>query len=468
MSQPDLGQTNFHTVPTRRPAEPTPPPAPRAVQPVRAPAAQPVRPVAPVAMPTQELLPQQHALAPSWPEVRPNNWRVSAPPSGGTPGTADRASWLLELADGAAPPAHPSFVPRAAPSNASFHDGSVPAEHVAPWFVRGLAVLAGLFLCAVIAKTLLLGGSKAPEMPSAPVQPPERVRTAAPVELLTPAEADKLRRTQPAPVNAKRRGSAAQKPDAAPQGALVEPAPEPEAPALVVYALPPAPTASELETPVLATTSTGGPADAADAAVRERVERWLAQQSRASSPLADLGAFRALTPPRAEDQAVPAAATESGAAVPAVASSVQPGSGMTGIWEGTTVPIEALDGTLRLETPAVGRVRVRLDGAQREEGRLTAIGQGRVWLTTKEGPIQVESSRLRGLEQIAEVEGQGAIPGPASARQRVRTPGGVFYGTVVSREGRTVTLVTDAGARLTVDADEISAAEPAAARPTRP
>ena len=36
-------------------------------------------------------------------------------------------------------------------------------------------------------------------------------------------------------------------------------------------------------------------------------------------------------------------------------------------------------------------------------------------------------------------------------RVRVKTPGGTFYGKVISRDEKTTTLVTDDGARLTLD-----------------
>jgi hypothetical protein len=62
---------------------------------------------------------------------------------------------------------------------------------------------------------------------------------------------------------------------------------------------------------------------------------------------------------------------------------------------------------------------------------------------------------MRGLEQIAD-RPPTATPPQTPQRQRVRTAGGVFFGRVLARDGRTVTLITDAGTRVTVEAEEIS------------
>jgi hypothetical protein len=41
---------------------------------------------------------------------------------------------------------------------------------------------------------------------------------------------------------------------------------------------------------------------------------------------------------------------------------------------------------------------------------------------------------------------------------RVRTPGGVFFGQIVAREGSSLTLLTDEGSRITLESDDIEAA----------
>lgn len=391
------------------------------------------RAVQQVLMPPQELLPPQHELAVNWPEVRTNTWRVAAqPPPALAPSVASTSvppgagavdpSWLLQLDDASIPPAHPSFVPSSAPANASFHDGTVVAHRVAPWFVRALCVAAGLFLCAVITRTILVRSSREPAAPQVPVQPIAQSTPRAQHELVAPNEADEIARGRPGqrvkkPVTAGMNGAAS-----ADQRSFLErdapTEPPPESPALVVYDLPDTRSVS----------ASSAPLDRADA------DRWLAEQSRASAPLSDVGAVRAADPV-------------------AAASGTPTAAGASGIWEGATIPVESLAGGLRLSTPGVGRVRVRLEGGTRAEGRLTAIGQGRVWIETESGPLVIESAKMRGLEQIAE---RGAGSGPESPkRQRVRTDGGVFFGRVLARDGRTVTLITDAGTRLTVEADEV-------------
>lgn len=394
----------------------------------------------PAAIPARELLPPSQPLSAHWPAVRPNTWRLGGGTAPSSPMDAgERPSWLLELDDSAIPPAHPAFVPTSAPANASFRDGTLVAHRVAPWFVRSLCVFAGLFLCAVITRTIQLRASRPPAAPETPVQPIARSAPSAGQGLLAPGEADAPLRAKPGAhpkpkafmkaVGASAMGSE----PAGSRSFLERDAPLdagstiPESPALVVYDLP----------------AQNAPSAAPEAGAefdRAGVDRWLAERSRASAPISDAGAIRAAEP------RLPGAASQTSATA-------------TGIWEGATIPVEALSGGLRLQTPSVGRVRVRLEGGARTEGRLTAIGQGRVWIETDAGPVEVETAKMRGLEQIGEQSPAVAAP-QAPKRQRVRTAGGVFFGRLLARDGRTVTLITDSGTRVTVEADEIGDADP--------
>jgi len=392
------------------------------------PGAQPLPPVHP-RIPAAELLPPEQHLAAAWPEVRPNTWRIGRDVAPNPPATAhERASWLLELDDARIPPAHPSFVPTSAPANASFRDGTEIAQRVAPWFVRSLCVFAGLFLCAVITRTVLLRRARPPVVSEAPVQPLAQRAPDSDHLLLAPGDADAHVRAGPGgrPGRPLAQAGLGFPGAALPPSARGASGSQPEAPALVVYELP----APKAPTPVPA----GGPE-----LDRDQRDRWLAEQSRASSPLSDVGAI------------VAGPAGANGVASPTSASA-------SGIWEGATIPVEALQGGLRLETPGVGRVRVRLEGGARTEGRLTGIGQGRVWIETEAGPVEIDSAKMRGLEQISDRPVASAPRTPE--RQRVRTAGGVFFGRVLARDGRTVTLITDAGTRVTVEADEIADADP--------
>jgi len=412
---------------------PVNPPAPPRPIPGQFQHALPPRAYAPPVVPHQEMLAPTQKLAGNWPEVRPNAWRVgreSPPPAPSFP--PERPSWLLELDDASIPPAHPSFVLTNAPTNASFHDETAVAQRVAPWFVRSLCVFAGLFLCAVVTRTVLWRAANPPAEPSPPVQPIALANAGSAFELVAPGDDGVLRArpgqrpTKPASKNAV--GASATTTGVAASSLVELDAIEaPESPALVVYDLP-------------AATSAGSTPAAGQDLGREDVDRWLAEQSRASAPLSDVGAIRAGEP------------SPPGTATPTSDSA-------SGIWEGATIPVEALAGGLRLETPSVGRVRVRLEGGGRAEGKLIAIGRGRVWIETDSGPLEVETAKMRGLEQIAEQRVASGARNPE--RQRVRTAGGVFYGRVLARDGRTVTLITDAGARVTVEADEIGDADPA-------
>ena len=386
-------------------------------------------------MPERELLGDGEVLQGNWPEARANTWSIGR--ANTTPVAGERPSWLLALDDKTVPRARASIEPVRAPTNASFTDG-VPVTHrVAPWFLRALGVAAGLFFVAVVARTLLAGRESPQRASAGPVQPEMRGVPNAGHELAAPDGSDSRARPgmRPAkPMAPKSAGSAMESTDsrsfleraADVEGAAVTVPTVPESPALYVYDLAATPASSTLP-------DAGTPLGAGD------VERWLAAQTSAAAPLSDAGAVT--RPPEVASIGAPSERVASG------------------IWEGATIPVEALSGGLRLETPSVGRVRVRLEGAERVEGRLTAIGQGRVWIQTDAGPKVIERDALRGLEQIADREPVASAP-QAPRRQRVRTAGGVFYGRVLARDGRTVTLVTDAGARISVEADEVVDADP--------
>jgi len=394
----------------------------------------------PWSMPARELLGAGESLQASWPEARPNTWRTG--PAVPTAMPSERPSWLLALDDAAVPRGQTSFVPSRAPTNASFTDGVPVAHRVAPWFLRAIGIAAGVFFVAVVVRSLTVSRSDTrPELPTL-VVPSTRASIDFAHELAAPDGSDSrmrpgMRPKKPVaskPASASSMQAAESRSflerDAGVEGAALEATLEPESPALYVYDLAASPAAA---TP----SASGAPLGAAD------VDRWLAAQASAAAPLSDVGTVTRA--PEGEPSNVPGVERASG------------------IWEGATIPVEALSGGLRLETPSVGRVRVRLEGTERVEGRLTAIGQGRVWIQTDAGPRVIERDALRGLEQIANREATASAP-QAPRRQRVRTAGGVFYGRVLARDGRTVTLVTDAGTRISVEADEVVDADPSEVR----
>lgn len=130
---------------------------------------------------------------------------------------------------------------------------------------------------------------------------------------------------------------------------------------------------------------------------------------------------------------------------------------MSGVWMGASIPLDAIESGSRLLTPAVGRVRVLLGGGEVFEGELYAVGKKKVWLETKLGKMALLSWQVDRIEHILTRDGTTALGEDGSQdlagleRVRVRTPGGVFYGQVIDREGNTVTLITDQGARITLE-----------------
>jgi ribonuclease E len=129
-----------------------------------------------------------------------------------------------------------------------------------------------------------------------------------------------------------------------------------------------------------------------------------------------------------------------------------------GVWQSTNLPGKPeLSANPRLLTPNVGRVRVVLKSGDVFEGRLFAVGEGNLWLESSSGRMGLSGERLASLEQIITPEGTPALGEPGSQalagmeRVRVKTPGGVFYGKVIARDAERTTIVTDDGARLTLD-----------------
>ena len=128
------------------------------------------------------------------------------------------------------------------------------------------------------------------------------------------------------------------------------------------------------------------------------------------------------------------------------------------VWRGTTVPFEAVASPNRILTPAVGRVRVEMVTSDVFEGRLFAVGENKVWLDLDLGRIGLDGRGVEGiqnLEEDAPGKGGGLSDIATGRRVRARVPGGVLYGRVRTIRGDQVTLVTDSGARITLDAPDL-------------
>ncbi|MAF67052.1 MAG: hypothetical protein CMJ84_15520 [Planctomycetes bacterium] len=176
----------------------------------------------------------------------------------------------------------------------------------------------------------------------------------------------------------------------------------------------------------------------------------------ASRPLTPASrALRTLSIPLEEMVLLPAA---KGAAREADATD------LADLWPTADIPLGRVDDERRLLTPKVGRVRVNLlDGAV-FEGRLIAVGEGKVWLELDAGRLAVMGWQVERVEHLLSPEGTPAMGTPGSERLaglpqvRVRTPGGVFYGKLLAHDDDRVTLITAEGARVTLDDAEVSPA----------
>jgi len=118
--------------------------------------------------------------------------------------------------------------------------------------------------------------------------------------------------------------------------------------------------------------------------------------------------------------------------------------------------MDLFDSETRVVTPAVGSVRVVLKTGEIFDGRLYAVGQGQVWLETDIGRLALIAKHVLRIDQsFADKEAKAVDLLP---RMRVRTPGGLFFGKVLSRDEHHVTLRLDGGGRITLESTDIEAA----------
>jgi len=151
-----------------------------------------------------------------------------------------------------------------------------------------------------------------------------------------------------------------------------------------------------------------------------------------------------------------------GGAVPAGAVRLASAEDLAGIWNANVVPMEALDSDTRMVTPGVGPVRVILKSGEIFDGRLYAVGQGQVWLETDIGRLAISARNVLRIDQVSSDKDQKAVE--SLPRMRVRTPGGLFFGKVISRDERHVTLMLEGGGRITLESTDV---EPAPLGDTR-
>jgi hypothetical protein len=126
---------------------------------------------------------------------------------------------------------------------------------------------------------------------------------------------------------------------------------------------------------------------------------------------------------------------------------------LKGVWIETAIPFDAIGGKTKLLTPQVGKVRVKTAGGDLFEGGLYAVGESQVWLDTPHGRIALPAAKVESIAQIDVPPATVAFAAsaPKQERVRVRTPGGLLYGRVVLTDDKKTTILTEDGARLTVD-----------------
>ena len=132
-------------------------------------------------------------------------------------------------------------------------------------------------------------------------------------------------------------------------------------------------------------------------------------------------------------------------------------------WRFKSVPSRKFNDDHMVFTPNVGAVRVVLKGGEAFDGRLHSVGQGKIMLDTKMGRMAVDARRADRVDRIT--DDRSVLRGPATMtstsglkRVKVKTDGGVFYGHLVSREGKRVTLLMDEGFRITLESNDVTEA----------
>lgn len=128
-------------------------------------------------------------------------------------------------------------------------------------------------------------------------------------------------------------------------------------------------------------------------------------------------------------------------------------------WAGTEVPLHLLDSKLSVTTPNVGFVRVVRDDGEIFEGKLNHIGGGLLELEDANGRLALPTAgvaRVEALDPDQVRSGKALKPDfRGLPHVRVVAPGGTFTGRELDRVGNRITLMTDDGFKLTLDALEI-------------
>jgi large subunit ribosomal protein L7/L12 len=134
---------------------------------------------------------------------------------------------------------------------------------------------------------------------------------------------------------------------------------------------------------------------------------------------------------------------------------------LAGVWNQESIPFDAVGRKTKMLTPAVGRVRVLLKSKELFEGRLYAVGEGNVWIDTTYGRMGLDGTRIDKIERLATPANTPALGAKGSEnlggldRVRIKTPGGIFFGKVISKDDKKTILITDDGAKVTLDTKDV-------------
>jgi hypothetical protein len=116
-------------------------------------------------------------------------------------------------------------------------------------------------------------------------------------------------------------------------------------------------------------------------------------------------------------------------------------------------------------TPQVGQVRVIQKDGEIFQGRLYAMGEGRVWLNSDSfGQMGLDGAKVQRIQRIlAGDKSDESTAGIDSLDEmvsvRIKTPGGILVGKVINRDPYQTTIVTDDGARVTLATKQVEILE---------
>jgi hypothetical protein len=131
---------------------------------------------------------------------------------------------------------------------------------------------------------------------------------------------------------------------------------------------------------------------------------------------------------------------------------------MDDIWLDEELPPGGVAARVHRLTPRVGPVRLITNLGEVFEGELYSIGAGELSLSNHLGRMSFSGRQVQSVERLPHLGAEGLdgvggdLPG---VRVRVRVPGGWIYGRLLAEDQGRVTLLTDSGGQVTLDADEV-------------